>query len=184
MKQIQQEIINVSRSDDLAKEEGILIGQMEERWKQEEILWRQKSKVDWLRQGERNTKFFHQEMIQRRQRNRIFSIKDEARTRVTQHEEIEQVLVKHFKELLTEPNVDRGEAIERICKEIWSRFTREKNQALMRAATLEEVEEVVKGMKKNKAPGPDGFTVEFYEAGWDFLGQDILDVVEESGRKQ
>jgi len=28
----------------------------------------------------------------------------------------------------------------------------------MRGATLEEVEEIVKGMNKNKAPGPDGFT--------------------------
>ena len=54
----------------------------------------------------------------------------------------------------------------------------------MRAATLEEVEEIVKGMKKNKAPGPDGFTAEFYQASWDFIGQDILDVVEESRRNQ
>lgn len=54
----------------------------------------------------------------------------------------------------------------------------------MRVVTLEEVEETVKGMKKNKAPGPDGFTVEFYPAGWNFLGQDILDAVEESRRNQ
>lgn len=49
---------------------------------------------------------------------------------------------------------------------------------------MEEVEEIVKGMKKNKAPGPDGFTAEFYQTGWKFLGQDILDVVEESQRNQ
>eukprot|EP00253_Pinus_taeda_P008253 PITA_08253 len=63
-------------------------------------------------------------------------------------------------------------------------ITRDQNLALMRAATLEEVEEIVKGMKKNKALGLDGFTVEFYQVGWKFLGQDILDVVEESRRNQ
>eukprot|EP00253_Pinus_taeda_P005455 PITA_05455 len=50
----------------------------------------------------------------------------------------------------------------------------------MRAVTLAEVEEVVMNMKKGKAPGPDGFTAEFYQAGWQFLGQDIMEVVEES----
>eukprot|EP00253_Pinus_taeda_P016706 PITA_16706 len=45
----------------------------------------------------------------------------------------------------------------------------------MRATTPEEVEQIIKGMKKNKAPGPDKFTVEFYQASWNFLGQDILE---------
>jgi len=140
--------------------------------------------VNWLREGERNTKFFHQAMIQHRQRNRIFSITIEEGSRLTQHEEMEQNLVDHFKDLLTEPQVNRRTAIERICNEIPELITRDQNLALMRAATLEEVEEIVKGMKKNKAPGPNGFTVEFYQEGWKFLGQDILEVVEESCRNQ
>eukprot|EP00253_Pinus_taeda_P022615 PITA_22615 len=76
-------------------------------------------------------------------------------------------------------NADISDETKRI-----ERITREQNLALMRAATLEEVEEIVKGMKKNKAPSPDGFMAELYQAGWDFLGQDILDVVEESRRNQ
>eukprot|EP00253_Pinus_taeda_P022654 PITA_22654 len=35
-------------------------------------------------------------------------------------------------------------------------------------------------MKKGTAPGPDGFTVDFFQAGWHFLGKEILDLVEES----
>eukprot|EP00253_Pinus_taeda_P023556 PITA_23556 len=60
----------------------------------------------------------------------------------------------------------RTEAIGRISKEIPKMVTRDQNLALMRAATLEEVEEVVKGLKRNKAIGPDGFTAEFYQASW------------------
>lgn len=60
----------------------------------------------------------------------------------------------------------------------------EQNKALMRAATMEEVEEVVMNIKKGKAPWPDRFTTEFYQAGWHFLGQDILEAVEESRLKQ
>lgn len=39
-------------------------------------------------------------------------------------------------------------------------------------------------MKKNKAPGLGGFTTEFFQATWSFMGIDILEVVEESRRNQ
>jgi hypothetical protein len=50
----------------------------------------------------------------------------------------------------------------------------------MRPTSFEEVEEIVKSMASRKSPGPDDFTVDFYQAGWAVLGQDIWEVVEES----
>ena len=49
---------------------------------------------------------------------------------------------------------------------------------------MEDVEEIVMNMSKNKAPGPDGYTVEFYQTGWHFLGKEILEAIEESRMKQ
>lgn len=123
-------------------------------------------------------------MIQNRQRNRIFSIKNAEGARVIEQEGIEKVLVEYHKEILSEPQEARGQAITHIYKEIPKLITVEQNKALMRAATMEEVEEVVMNMKKGKAPGPDGSTIEFYQAGWHFLGQEILEAVEESRLKQ
>jgi len=114
----------------------------------------------------------------------IFSIKNEEGERIIEQEGIEQVLVGYHKDILTEPQVDREIATDLICKEIPRIITEEQNKALMRAATLEEVEEIVKSMSKNKAQGPDGYIVEFYQAGWHFLGQEILEAVEESRMKQ
>ena len=45
--------------------------------KQEEIFWRQKSRVQWLKEGERNTRFFHRSTLANRAHNGISSIKDE-----------------------------------------------------------------------------------------------------------
>lgn len=36
------------------------------------------------------------------------------------------------------------------------------------------------GDGKKKAPGLDGFMVEFYEVTWDFIRHEILEVMEES----
>ena len=42
-----------------------------------EILWKQKSREIWLKEGDRNTKFFHLSTIIRRRRNNIDAIKSE-----------------------------------------------------------------------------------------------------------
>lgn len=127
--ELQQMDILEGLQEDRIKEEGIIINQLEERRKQEEILWRQKSRVQWLREGERNTKFFHKAMIQHRQRNKIFSIKNQEGQRILKHDEIEKVLVNHFKNLLNETQENRTEAITKMSKEIPKLVTREQNFA-------------------------------------------------------
>jgi hypothetical protein len=44
---------------------------------QDDLKWRQRAKVDWLKLGDRNTKFFHACANQRRKANQIRKIKSE-----------------------------------------------------------------------------------------------------------
>eukprot|EP00253_Pinus_taeda_P008881 PITA_08881 len=180
MEDLQQMDILEGIKEERTKEEGMILNQLEERRKQEEIVWKKKSRVQWLREGERNTKFFHKEMVQHRQRNRIFSIKNQEGQRVLQHEEIEKVLVNHFKDILREPKTNRSYAIAKISREIPNVVTRDQNLALMRKITMEEVEDIVRNIKRNKAPGLDGYTIEFFQAEWKFLAAEVLEVVEEA----
>ena len=101
MKRIQQQIILYGRADHLVIEEGNLLSKLEERRKQEEIPWKQKSPIQWLREGDKNTNFFHKAMIERRQHNRIFSLKDLGGNRLVQHNDMEALLVIHFSHILT-----------------------------------------------------------------------------------
>ena len=71
MAELQQKIITEGRMDSLAAQEQSLHDQLDERRKQEEILWKQKSRIKWLKEGEINTKLFHRSTIQRRMHNRI-----------------------------------------------------------------------------------------------------------------
>ena len=122
--------------------------------------------------------------IQRRHHNRIFSLKDQNGNRLLKHEAMEKELVDHFKKMLTESNQNRQPAIDKIISHIPAVITKEQNLALLREISLQEVEEVVMNMPRNKAPGPDCFTAEFFKATWNFMGQDILEVVEESRRNR
>ncbi|KAK5772722.1 hypothetical protein PVK06_049016 [Gossypium arboreum] len=43
-----------------------------------ELFWEQLARVNWLKNGDRNTKFFHKVAVGRQHRNRIHRLKTEA----------------------------------------------------------------------------------------------------------
>ena len=50
---------------------------LEEREKQEEILLWKKSRIKWLQQGEKNTRFFHHSVTENRFQNKIYSFQND-----------------------------------------------------------------------------------------------------------
>ena len=46
----------------------------------EEKIWQQQSRIQWLKGGDQNTKFFHGVSTQRKQRNFIKGLRDENGT--------------------------------------------------------------------------------------------------------
>lgn len=51
--------------------------------------------------------------------------------------------------------------------------------ALMADVTAEEVYKTLNSMPRNKSPGPDGYTVEFFLAAWQIIGSLFVSAVQE-----
>ena len=49
---------------------------------------------------------------------------------------------------------------------------------------MQEVEAIVEKMVDGTSPGPDGFTIEFFHDCWNFLKDELLELVEESRQKK
>jgi hypothetical protein len=103
LEEIRYEIISQGLSDTLKEEEEILKRQLEERHNQEEILWQKNSRIQWLKEGEKNNKFFHRSMVHKRQINMIVSLENNQGKKIMDHASMEAKLVDYYKEMLEEP---------------------------------------------------------------------------------
>lgn len=164
LNQIQKEWASGNNSEDSREQEKALMQQWQLRCQQEETLWRRKSGIQWLKEGEQNTKFFHRSTLDYMGADKILRLNNEAGETLQNHKEISTLLTRHFNHIAQQTQEDRTEAIEELTQAIPHIITDEQNPALLRAISMEEVEEAVKSMPIDKAPGPDGFTIKFYKA--------------------
>ncbi|KAK3194206.1 hypothetical protein Dsin_025516 [Dipteronia sinensis] len=68
---------------------------------EEEMYWKQRSRVEWLKGGDKNSKFFHLRATARRSRNLIEGLFDERGIRREGNVEVEKVVTKYFSGLFT-----------------------------------------------------------------------------------
>lgn len=65
-------------------------------------MWYQKSRIEWISNGDRNTSFFHRSTIRRRWRNTITTIKDDSGHWVHDKSQVKHLFVNFFTKLFTE----------------------------------------------------------------------------------
>ena len=67
----------------------------------EDDIWRQRSRINWLQSGDRNTSFFHAKASARQKKNFIEGILDENEVWQEDEEKVADVMVKYYEELFT-----------------------------------------------------------------------------------
>ncbi|CAH9109059.1 unnamed protein product [Cuscuta epithymum] len=144
-----------------------LVGLLE----QQIIFWKQRAKEFWLRDGDTNTRFFHNAVRHRRRINKIRGLRDLQGAWITDRESMKQMVQGYFDilfstSLSTNPMVDMSGA---------ARVSEAQNRALLRPITVEEVRKATFGMHPDKSPGPDGMNSGFFQNYWNIVGNDVVD---------
>ncbi|GLT60633.1 hypothetical protein SLA2020_333910 [Shorea laevis] len=148
----------------------MLIHKLNDLWAKEEAYWFQRSRVNWIKHGDRNSSFFHCTASRRRNRNQIFQLQNDAGQLLQSEEEIStyvfQSLSSQFQACPTTTDTDIVFSFPPV-------ITSEMNNSLCADITLEEVRIATFQLGAFKAPGPDGFPGVFYQKHWDLVGGDV-----------
>ncbi|KAK1300587.1 hypothetical protein QJS10_CPB13g01304 [Acorus calamus] len=137
----------------------------------DEAVWRQRSREVWLQEGDQNTKFFHKAASQRRRLNKIESLHLGDRT-IDSEAEIQSTLIEHFTTAFSKNRRWAPEWFDedlgRVPGAAWSTIDAPFSER--------EIQQAVFGSEADKAPGPDGFGLRFFQEFWPTVKEDVLEM--------
>ncbi|XP_057782626.1 uncharacterized protein LOC131000636 [Salvia miltiorrhiza] len=136
---------------------------------------RQQSRVSWLSDGDRNTRFFHSMVKWRRSNQNIKKLNIDGV--ISEDPGVMAAHVIHFYEdLFSEPispPVDRSW----ISGYIPASVSPAQSDMLVATPSAEDIRLTVFSMDMNSAPGPDGFNGAFFKHSWEVVGEDLIAAV-------
>ncbi|XP_062232870.1 uncharacterized protein LOC133930222 [Phragmites australis] len=140
----------------------------------EEIMWRQRSRTSWLKEGDRNTRYFHRKASWRARKNRVTKLKKQDGSSTSDAKEMKHIAQCFFQDLLSrDVTLDPGPLLDMFSLKV----DQEMNESLTKAFTDEEISDALFQIGPTKAPGPDGFPACFFQRNWALLKEDVLRAV-------
>ena len=140
----------------------------------EDCMWNQRAKVDWLHDGDKNTKYFHCRSTERNKRNYISGLENELGFWVEEESQIGGMLVQYFSNLFTSSNPIN---LDLVLEGVLPVVNDEMNEGLNRPFEPNEVQGTLKQMEVGTAPGSDGLPPLFYKQYWSKVEQEVTSVV-------
>ncbi|XP_061339245.1 uncharacterized protein LOC133285942 [Gastrolobium bilobum] len=101
-----QKVSSSNNSKQLEKLESKLKDELSGILDQEEQLWHQKSRGNWIRDGDRNTRLYHTSTLIRRKRNKIIKLQDEAGHWISREEELIELARNFFLNLFKDEAIN------------------------------------------------------------------------------
>jgi hypothetical protein len=154
------------------EKKALIVADLERTNLLEEISWRQKSRALWLQEGDKNTKFFHRLANSNRRYNSISSLSING-VLSSDSDAISDCITNFYTHLFEEEECERPllDGLD------FSMISAEDALWLERPFGEEEVAGVVAGFNGDKALGPDGFSMGFFQSCWDILHLDVMAVL-------
>lgn len=116
---------------------------LDEAYKDNEVYWRQKSRIQWLHEGDKNTEFFYASTVQRRKFNRLDQLEKEDGGYYNSEEEMVGEISECFSTLFTSAN--SFDWIDSL-NDIPSTVTESMNSNLIKSVEHEEIEQSIFSM--------------------------------------
>jgi molybdopterin converting factor small subunit len=136
-----EELTRSDLTEENIKREKELVAELEKLLEQEETYWAQRSRVNWLKLGDKkNTSYFHNFASSRRSRNRIKGLRDQSGAMREGTDQLNPMISDYFAGLFTtEVDEPDPELIEKVVP----RVNNEMNAELLKPYTADEVKKAL-----------------------------------------
>lgn len=171
---IQADIDNLGYSDQLMEQERTAQIHLENILKMEEIFWKEKSKVKWHCEGDRNTAFFHR-LAKIQQASSLITSMKSGDIILNDPNEVSAHAVNHFSNLFaSNSNTIHNDMVQDVIPNL---ITDRINNMLTLLPTMDEVHNAIFSLNNDSAPGPDGFGAIFFQTYWEIIKHDVYKAV-------
>lgn len=134
--------------------------ELEKLYVDEDLYWREKSKIIWEKDGDWNTVYFHNHAYNHKSTNEILGSPDKNGQWRDDDESMERITTDYIRELFNTSNL-RDFMIDKMLDDVTSRVTPEMNQKLTIPYSVDEVISALFQMSPLKSRGPNRLPVIF-----------------------
>jgi hypothetical protein len=142
--------------------------------RKEELMWFQRSRAKWLRDGDRNTHYYHLKTVTRRRKNNVIMLKNEQGQWIGEVDQLKEMVNLFYQDLFSEKHISRNWYQTKLTYPALDPILL---NDLAAPIIDEEVRRAVFNMQPWKAPDPDGFPAGFYQKSWEVVGSTVCDFV-------
>ncbi|XP_024178139.1 uncharacterized protein LOC112184080 [Rosa chinensis] len=179
MRIIQEKLNDIMRqpfSPEQYEEQRTLHAKYSHLLSQQEKYWRQRSRAVWLKDGDRNSAFFHCRASNRKSRNSIRGLTDEQGQWQSEPAEIKRLLLTYFTTVFSSEGCD-ARALQMVLDATPTKVTRSMNESLVQPYIDDEIKAALFQMHPSKSPGPDGMSPFFFQKYWNVVSMDVCNAI-------
>ncbi|GJY89249.1 hypothetical protein Tco_0503877 [Tanacetum coccineum] len=139
----------------------------------EERFLKQKAKIQWLKEGDSNSAYFHKAVKSRTSRSRIDAVTNSEGV-VFENDMVPNAFVAHYESFLGLAGETHGFNVINLFN---SCLNEQEANDMVRNVTAQEVKEAFFSIGDDKSPGPDGYTAAFFKEAWNVVANDVTNAI-------
>lgn len=173
---LEADISNIESSDFTSAAHSLLLdkyAKLTALQRQSNIKWAQRARLSWIKNGDKNTSFFHTSTRIRAHFNYISQVLDANGNACRDQPSIEHVFLSFYRNLWSTSSTTSADSIATLPIDL-PHLSESDAATLTWEVTKDEVFLTFLDLPPSKSPSPDGFNVEFYRNFWHIISDQFF----------